>query len=78
MLRVLFIQAANNLTNPKMSGTILKEMPAALTELLFGSSDKVCSHSLNNFITFIKGIFVQWTTFNVLPSDENINKLMNP
>lgn len=72
-----------------MSSVILKEMPSALTELLFSSSqentlednfaeDRVCSSSLNTFLTFVKGVFVQWTTFHSLPSDENINKLMNP
>ncbi|KAL4455121.1 hypothetical protein ABPG74_006503 [Tetrahymena malaccensis] len=93
LLRVLFIQAANNLTHPKMSEVILKEIPSAITELLFSKPentlleevldenqipDNVCSNSLNTFLNFIKGVFVQWTTYHSLPSDENLNKLMNP
>ncbi|KAL4503213.1 hypothetical protein ABPG72_000819 [Tetrahymena utriculariae] len=93
LLRVLFIQAANNLTHPKMSEVILKEIPSAITELLFSKPentlleevldenqvpDNVCSNSLNTFLNFIKGVFVQWTTYHSLPSDENVNKLMNP
>lgn len=66
LLRVLFIQASISLTNPLLSDVVLKEIPAVITELLFGSSDEVCSFSLNSFLLFTKGIFVQWTSHHGL------------
>ena len=53
-------------------------MPSVISTLLFEAGDEICCEQLNQFIVFVKGVFVLWTTSYKLQTDESINSLLTP